>query len=64
MLLTFGFFALFPLAVALSPGPGWLAGAFVIAGLRETGEPARKALIVDLASKWLPRPSKDSSETA
>jgi MFS family permease len=50
VLLTFGFFALFPLAVALSPGPGWLAGAFVIAGLRETGEPARKALIVDLAS--------------
>ena len=28
----------------------WLLAAFVIAGLRETGEPARKALIVDLAS--------------
>lgn len=50
VLLTFAFFALFPLAVALSPGPGWLAMAFVIGGLRETGEPARKALIVDFAS--------------
>ncbi|HKH47238.1 MAG TPA: MFS transporter [Thermoanaerobaculia bacterium] len=50
VLVTFGFFALFPLALATATGPAWLAAAFVIAGLRETGEPARKALIVDLAS--------------
>ncbi len=50
VLLTFVFFALFPLAL-VSAGAGlWLAGAFVIAGLREIGEPARKALIVDLAA--------------
>jgi len=50
VLLTFGFFALFPLVLVLASGPVWLAAAFVVAGLRETGEPARKALIVDLAS--------------
>lgn len=51
VLLTFAFFALFPLALGLARGGGaWLLAAFVIAGLRETGEPARKALIVDLAS--------------
>ncbi|HSF40532.1 MAG TPA: MFS transporter [Thermoanaerobaculia bacterium] len=50
VLLTFGFFALFPLVLAGASGPAGLFLAFVIAGLRETGEPARKALIVDLAS--------------
>jgi MFS family permease len=51
VLLTFAFFALFPLALGLARSGGpWLLAAFVIAGLRETGEPARKALIVDLAS--------------
>jgi hypothetical protein len=45
--LTFVFFALFPLALALLPTP-WLAAAFVICGLREIGEPARKALITSL----------------
>jgi MFS family permease len=50
VLVTFGFFALFPLALAAASGPLWLAGAFIIAGLRETGEPARKALILDLAA--------------
>lgn len=50
VLLTFAFFALFPLAVVTAAGPAWLAAAFVIGGLRETGEPARKALIVDFAS--------------
>ncbi|HYU30922.1 MAG TPA: MFS transporter [Thermoanaerobaculia bacterium] len=50
VLLTFGFFSLFPLAVVTASGTAWLAAAFVIGGLRETGEPARKALIVDLAS--------------
>ncbi|RLI26223.1 hypothetical protein DRO57_01775 [Candidatus Bathyarchaeota archaeon] len=31
------------------PGPSLLPLAFIINGLREIGEPARKALIVDLA---------------
>lgn len=50
VLLTFAFFALFPLALATARGAVWLTLAFVVAGLRETGEPARKALIVDLAA--------------
>jgi MFS family permease len=48
ILATFAFFALFPLSLVILP-PAWLAAAFVIAGLREIGEPARKARIVDLA---------------
>jgi MFS family permease len=50
VLLTFAFFALFPLALATARGAFWLTAAFIVAGLRETGEPARKALIVDLAA--------------
>ncbi len=46
---TFVAFALFPLAVVWSTSFAWLAAAFVIGGLREVGEPARKALIIDLA---------------
>ena len=46
--LTFIFFALFPLALALAPNHYGLIAAFVIWGLREVGEPARKALIVSL----------------
>src|SRR5229473_2680163 len=41
---TFVFFALFPLALLWTP-TSWIAVAFVIYGLREVGEPARKALI-------------------
>lgn len=49
---TFIFFALFPLSLAWSP-PGWgLTIAFVVYGLREIGEPARKAMITTL----LPEP--------
>ncbi len=53
--LTFAFFGLFPLAFALRPllpalpVAAFLTAAAVLAGLREIGEPARKALIVDLA---------------
>jgi MFS family permease len=47
--LTFLFFALFPLAVQWAQGFPALVAAFVIGGLKEMGEPARKALIVDLA---------------
>jgi MFS family permease len=50
VLATFAFFALFPLALATARGAAGLTAAFVIAGLRETGEPARKSLILDLAS--------------
>jgi MFS family permease len=49
VVLTYVFFTLYPLAVMLSHSFAALAGAYVIGGLREIGEPARKALIVDLA---------------
>jgi predicted MFS family arabinose efflux permease len=45
---TFIFFALFPLSLALVSGPRWLVAAFIVYGLREIGEPARKALITSL----------------
>lgn len=47
--LTFLFFGLFPLAVQWADGAAALAVAFVVGGLKEMGEPARKAYIVDLA---------------
>jgi DHA1 family tetracycline resistance protein-like MFS transporter len=46
---TFLCFALFPLAVVLATSFAGLVAAFVVGGLREVGEPARKAFIVDLA---------------
>jgi MFS family permease len=42
--LTFVFFALFPLVLILVPNE-WMWFAYVIYGLREIGEPARKAMI-------------------
>jgi MFS family permease len=50
---TFICFALFPLAVVLSTGFATLIIAFVIGGLREIGEPSRKAMIVDFAEPGL-----------
>jgi MFS family permease len=50
---TFLAFAAFPLAVVASHSFEALIVAFVIAGLREIGEPARKAMIVDLAPPGL-----------
>jgi MFS family permease len=47
--LTFFFFAAFPLAVRLAGNYPALLVAFVIGGLKEFGEPARKSMIVDLA---------------
>lgn len=47
--LTYAFFALFPLALGLAASPWMLIVAFLLMGLREIGEPARKSLIVDLA---------------
>jgi MFS family permease len=43
--LTFIFFALFPLVLALTPPGPWLVAPFIVNGLREIGEPARKATI-------------------
>ena len=45
---TFIAFSLFPVAVVAAHSFASLLGAFVIGGLREIGEPARKALILDL----------------
>ena len=50
---TFVAFSLFPVAVVSSHTFAQLIGAFVVGGLREIGEPARKALIVDLAQPHL-----------
>ncbi len=47
IVLTYAFFTAFPLAILLSRSFGALAVAFAIGGLREIGEPARKAFIVD-----------------
>jgi MFS family permease len=46
---TFVCFSLYPIAVVMSSGFASLAFAFIIGGLRETGEPSRKAMIVDFA---------------
>ena len=48
---TFVFFALFPLSLAVAPDGWGLTAAFVVYGLREIGEPARKALITSLVPK-------------
>ena len=49
MAITFIMFAAFPLMVGIATNHAMLTFAFVIAGLRELGEPARKAMIVDAA---------------
>lgn len=46
---TFLSFALFPLTVMLASSFAFLVLAFIVGGLRETGEPSRKAMIVDFA---------------
>jgi MFS family permease len=45
---TFVAFAAFPVCVGLAHSFTALIGAFIVGGLREVGEPARKAMIVDL----------------
>jgi len=47
--ITFGFFTLFPLILLFSTAMPMLVIAFIIRGLKEFGEPTRKALIVKLA---------------
>ena len=51
VIVTFISFALFPIAVILAPNFGLLIIAFIIGGLREIGEPARKAMIVDFSKE-------------
>jgi MFS family permease len=46
---TFVFFTFFPLALLFCHSFLWLIPAFVLRGLKEFGEPTRKALILDLA---------------
>ena len=50
---TFAGFALFPLAIIAASTFTLLIGAFIIGGLREIGEPSRKAMIVDFAAEGL-----------
>lgn len=49
VIVTFVSFAMFPLAVVLASNFALLVFAFIIGGLREIGEPSRKAMIVDFA---------------
>jgi len=49
IVITFTFFTFFPLVLLYCQSFGLLAGAFILRGLKEFGEPARKALIMDLA---------------
>lgn len=53
VIVTFISFALFPLAIILATNFALLVIAFMIGGLREIGEPARKAMIVDFAKDSL-----------
>ena len=46
---TFLFFSAFPLVLYYSRSFWWLVFAFIVRGLKEFGEPTRKALIMDLA---------------
>lgn len=49
VLATFGFFTAFPLVLLFSRSFPMLVVAFIVRGLKEFGEPTRKALIMDLA---------------
>ena len=46
---TFAFFTLFPLFLLYCRSFEWLVAAFILRGLKEFGEPTRKALILELA---------------
>ena len=49
VLMTFVFFTVFPLVLLFSHNMPMMIFAFIIRGLKEFGEPTRKALIMDLA---------------
>jgi len=50
---TFFCFALYPITVILAHNFAGLVLAFIVGGLREIGEPSRKAMIVDFAEEQL-----------
>ena len=50
---TFIIFTLFPATLLFAHNFAWLAFAFAVRGLKEFGEPARKALIIAQASPGL-----------
>jgi len=49
VVITFGFFSIFPVVLLFCQSFKWLVFAFILRGLKEFGEPTRKALIMDLA---------------
>ncbi len=49
VVITFAFFTLFPLTLLFCRSFEWLVLAFMLRGLKEFGEPTRKAMIMDLA---------------
>jgi len=49
VVMTFIFFTFFPLVLLFCQSFLWLIAAFMLRGLKEFGEPTRKALILDLA---------------
>ena len=49
VIITFMLFTCFPLVLMLAESFEWLVLAFAVRGLKEFGEPTRKALIVDLS---------------
>jgi len=53
VLATFVFFTLFPLSLLWAHSFAWLAVSFFVRGLKEFGEPARKALIIAQAQPEL-----------
>ncbi|OGV45600.1 MAG: MFS transporter [Lentisphaerae bacterium GWF2_44_16] len=53
VIITFAFFTLFPLSLLFCHSFMWLLPAFVLRGLKEFGEPTRKAMIMDLAPEGL-----------
>ncbi len=53
VLATFVFFTMFPLSLLIAHNLFWLGVAFAVRGLKEFGEPARKALIISQAQPEL-----------
>jgi MFS family permease len=51
VVITFGFFTVFPLLLLFTRSFWAMMLAFVVRGLKEFGEPTRKALILDLAAE-------------
>ena len=49
VIMTFGFFTLFPLILLFSTSFWTMVIAFIIRGMKEFGEPTRKSMIMDLA---------------